>query len=116
MIRPLGVKFHVIKALFHIHPPLKEMLQRQKLNSVDFDLLKGYKCSSCWLSNPSKTIHVHNLLLERPTSSGIDFVIVVSLVIVVVVFYNILPEVLFQKLCTCAECDTTDYGEHGLSY
>jgi len=70
VIRPLGVKFHVIKALFHIHPPLKEMLQRQKLNSVDFDLLKGYRCSSCWLSNPSKTIHVHNLLLERPTSSG----------------------------------------------
>jgi len=70
VIRPLGVKFHVIKALFHIHPPLKEMLLRQKLNSVDFDLLKGLKCSSCWLSNPSKTIHVCNLLLERPSSSG----------------------------------------------
>lgn len=69
VVRPLGVKYHVIRALFKIYSPFQEVLDRQKLNSVDFDVLKGYKCSSFWLANPAKSIFIFNLLLERPQCS-----------------------------------------------
>lgn len=70
VIRPLGVKYHVIRALFKIYPPFKEMLERQKLNSIDFDFLIGYKCSKFWMLSPAKSVFMFYVQLDRPESTG----------------------------------------------
>jgi len=67
VVRPFQVKYHVIRALFTIYPPFKESLDRQKLNSVDFDELRGYRPVTCWRpGNQLKDgVFLHNILLKK---------------------------------------------------
>merc|ERR1712228_321964 len=71
VVRPFQVKYHVVRALFTIYPPFKDALDRQKLNSVDLDQLKGYRPALCWRRfdecphEPKEGVFFHNLLLKR---------------------------------------------------